>query len=153
MKRIILLVVVLVLLLCSCAKQSATEVETEFSFRGHKFGDSLEEVIEREGREPYDKSESQAGFGLEDYFGYDCFAYFKFENDELYRINITSISEPNSLNVNSVYKEFLQNFGEYGEPDKIIKKSDIVAVWIKGDYGIQLIVTVGYFRVAMERTE
>jgi len=52
MKRIFIVLVVILMMLSACSTPSDEKSDKEFNFRGHTFGESPEQAIEIEGREP-----------------------------------------------------------------------------------------------------
>lgn len=94
MKRLIILAFVIILLLGACGI-SETEEKAVHTFRGHKLGDSLEDVIEKEGIESYEQSYEGVDFIVNDFFGYEAEMTCRFEDDSeydsLYMINAIGV--------------------------------------------------------------
>jgi hypothetical protein len=117
MKKLLILIVVTVLLLSACTRSSTSS----YTFRGHKLGDSLEDVIEKEGIESYEKTYEGVDFIVNDFFGYEAEMTCRFEDDSeddsLYMIKMRSVYAENEVQ-DEVFDEMVQNLTElYGEPD------------------------------------
>ncbi|MBT3318323.1 MAG: hypothetical protein HN389_00980 [Clostridia bacterium] len=116
MKKLLVLIVVTVLLLSACTQSSTSS----YTFRGHNLGDSLEDVIEKEGIESYEQSprdRREVDFIVNDFFGYEAEMTCHFEDDSLYMISMLSVyTEKNGIQ-DEVFDEMVQNLTElYGEP-------------------------------------
>ena len=133
MKKILIFIIIMLLLFGACAPA----FNGPYSFRGHELGDSLEDIIEKEGREPYFQNDVHADFDLYDFYGDYCFMSCKLDNNSLYQITVTYAPADIVLDVEAVYDETIENLSEiYGKPDAT--KSDVdwrSARWIKKVFG------------------
>ena len=139
MKRLIIIAFVIILLLGACGIPEPEEKPEEkfaLTFRGHQYGDTLEDIIEKEGKEPYDQDESVALFRLDDYYGYNCLLFFDFDGNDLTRIPIGYFPDKPESNIQEIFDAILPNLiNEFGDPYQIGEYEDSsVAMWWKDGY-------------------
>ena len=160
MKKIIIFLLMTILLLSGCnritEKESEPQAQTpvvtktestqlsptkpleEFSFRGHKFWDTLEQVIEKEGE--YDRYEEYENsfiifYDCIEVYGYTAELEYIFYEDGLYDIN-AKFTEDENISLEEKYYDIKQKLIELcGQPtsedDPI--GSDIYTAWMSTD--------------------
>ncbi|MBT3318322.1 MAG: hypothetical protein HN389_00975 [Clostridia bacterium] len=128
MKRLIIIAFVIILLLGACGISETEEKQEEkpvHTFRGHKYGDTLEDVIAKEGIEPYEQSETEARLRIYDFYGYDGSIIFRFNDDGLKNITVVSLIDNTELNFQEVFDDLLPNLiSEFGNPSAGIRENE-----------------------------
>lgn len=132
MKRIYIVALLVVFVLCACAPR-------EFSFRGHRFGDTIEQVSKSE----KDASDGDAYNGFLRYVSQDLFGdtgllIYNFKDGKLSYIIFTL---PGKFD-DTKYDDIVKRLNEYGSPDesKVLSFGQAKrALWKKGNYGIAFI--------------
>ncbi len=134
MKRFFLMAIALItlLLLCSC--------DSEFSFRGSRFGDSMQQVIQAEGNEgeaDMTGDYQSLRYEREITSGDKASLVYYFKDDKLTHITFF-IHKENDAEAN--YSDMKKLFEEYGEPAKeeALEYAWYQALWKDEGYGIFL---------------
>ena len=148
MKKILILIIIMLLLFGACAPA----YNGPYSFRGHELGDSLEDVIEKESREPYFQNDVHADFDLYDFYGDYCFMSCKFNNNSLFRITVTYAPADTVLDVETVYEDMMSNLvSTYGKPDATKSDKDWrSARWLKKGFGMHISVKPTHFIIFVD---
>lgn len=87
---------------------------SSFSFRGHRFGDSMEEVLRSEKGEPKERLDSYLDYANEDLFDGKVHLVYYFNANKLRHILIVSEDE---IVGEEVYDYVLYKLKQYGNPD------------------------------------
>lgn len=144
MKRVMLFVITAALLI------SFASCTTEFSFRGSRFGDSMEQVkkAEGEGGESGEEGEYKSlDYEIEFFSGYTGSLTYYFKDDELEHIigSYLDIHDNNKDSIENIYKSIENMFSKYGSPTKeeALEYTWYQALWEKDGYGICVLVNNG----------
>ena len=139
MKRFFLMAIAVItlLLLCSC--------DSEFSFRGSRFGDSMQQIIQAEGD---DGETDEIGdyqslrYEREIISGDKASLVYDFKDDKLSHITFL-IHKENDAEAN--YSDMKKLFKKYGEPvkEEALEYRFYQALWKNDRYGIFLLVNKG----------
>jgi len=163
-KMFIILVVIMMMVLGACSKpleilptESRIPID-EFTFEGHKFGDSMEQVIETKGKQPREIPEKDdfytIGFGREEKYGQEAAMRFEFTNHKLSVITILAPEISDTMSVKALNKSLIEQMAEFGEPYMVQTfegSKAIRTVWVHEGFLIQLNVdkTIYYLRISV----
>ncbi len=141
-KRICLIMIAAILLLSLSSCTGA-----EFSFRGSRFGDSMEQVQQNEGSAGEITDWTNLGdfetlqYEIDGYHGIETSVYYYFQDNGLTHICEIFMYDRTEEKQQDIFNDLKKELAVYGKPDQELQEpQDRKALWKTEEYGIVLFV-------------